>query len=126
MAKTRPTAAALIPLTVRRIVDGDTIVADFHLPYGTTLSGEMTRAADYDAFETRRGRHTTEGEVILGKEAAAHLAKILDGRLVMAKIRGRGRRDVFGRLLASWWTYEDGDLTSVAEQMRDYHKPPPF
>lgn len=118
--------AAPIPLTLRlssiTVIDGDTIKADVHLPYGVTLSQETIRASDYDAWESRRIRRSvgeiTDAELANGKRSKAALQAYADDlknpltllppvdHTTAPELPGNHRvewRDNYGRLLGQFW-----------------------
>lgn len=103
------TTAAQAQERVRYVTDGDT----FRL-----ASGERIRIAGIDAPESRKRQAKCSAEIALGKAAAAHARRLLDGQVVSLVRIGRsydrtvaevrlGGRDVAGQLVAAgvarWW-----------------------
>ena len=63
-----------------RVIDGDTVEADIHLPLDIVVQKQSIRLAGYDAWESskrRRSVNVTDEEVIKGKEATEALEALL-------------------------------------------------
>lgn len=142
--KAASAAAAPAPLTLRlsniTVIDGDTIKADVHLPYGVTLSQETIRASDYDAWESRRIRRSvgeiTDAELANGKRSKAALQAYADDlknpltllppvdHTTAPELPGHHKiewRDNYGRLLGQLWRRN----RSIADDMhRNGHTRP--
>lgn len=105
---------------VKRIKDGDTIVADVHFPWSVTLSNQDIRA-DFDTWEVSRTRRTIQyapDEIQRGRAASADLSLWLQGR-VLYLVPMKDERDGRGRMLAEWWIQKPG---SNPERLRDLMK----
>jgi len=81
---------------ITRVIDGDTVVADVDLGFGTWRHGERLRLAGIDAPEPR-GESRAAGEV-----ASAALAELVEDREVTICTL-RDESDGFGRYLAVIW-----------------------
>ena len=72
----------MIPITVDRIVDGDTLVGTIHLPYEVDLRNQEIRALGYDAWESRHVQRTgsasiSDEELAKGKAAREFFASLI-------------------------------------------------
>ena len=98
-----PTSAVLC--TVIEVHDGDTIIADMHLPFGIDLPRRSIRLYGADALEVSRTRQTvgfiTDEELAKGKIARDDLAKLLKTCDLYAEDSGHG--DPYGRPSAILW-----------------------
>lgn len=83
------------PATVRRVVDGDTLVVSVDLGFGVRME-RPARLARINAWETR-GWEKTRGEAARG-----WLASQVEGRAVTLRT-GRREFDKYGRLLVEVW-----------------------
>jgi len=115
-----PTFAA----TVVRVIDGDTLVATVHLPWGVDLRERTFRAIGYDAWETSKRRKSvsvTTNEVARGKEAKADLEKLLDDGLRVSPPNVSDRDiDPYDRDAARFYFQRGGRWLPVAEWMREH------
>lgn len=113
----------LYEITVRRVKDGDTLVADIHLPFDITLRKQDIRCNDYDAWESSRARRSvevTDAEIERGKAAAADLKKLLDSAdRVWIRPDEDDARDVYGRILGGIAIEKDGRKFSLAAWMSE-------
>jgi len=101
-----PTKALLIPATVTRIIDGDTIEVSLQ---GKT---EKVRLIGVDTPETK---HPDKPVQPYGPEAANYTEKQLAGEKIFLE-KDVSERDKYGRLLAYVWLAEPAGLTEA--QMR--------
>ena len=82
-----------------RVIDGDTVEADIHLPLDIVVQKQSIRLAGYDAWESskrRRSVNVTDEEVIKGKEATEALEALLASGSVSIKILSERSRDSYG------------------------------
>lgn len=116
-------AAELYEITVRRVKDGDTIVADIHLPFDITLRKQDIRCNDYDAWESSRARRSvevTDAEIERGKAAAADLRRLLaSADTVWISPDEDDARDVYGRILGGIAVEKGGKRFSLAAWMKE-------
>lgn len=101
------------PLTVTRVIDGDTIVADIDLGLGVTLTDEVIRANGYDAWETSLRSGVTHQEVAKGKEATEALKDLLQSGQVLLK--SDGKRGKYGRRIGELIVKQRTGLVHVAK-----------
>ncbi|WP_264843792.1 thermonuclease family protein [Caldinitratiruptor microaerophilus] len=87
------------PVTVRRVVDGDTFV---------TAGGQIVRLLGVNAPESVDPRRPPEH---YGRQAATALRRYLEGRQVLVA-PGRSPRDAYGRTLAWVWA-AGGDFVNA-------------
>lgn len=115
----QPDMVNLVPATVTKVHDGDTLRATIHLPYDVDLPNRSIRAQDYDAWEINRVRKTvviTDEELRKGKQAKAELERLLSlGRLHLEPIRGAD--GAYNREAARWWIYTGDGWINVAQHM---------
>lgn len=116
-------AEHLYEITVHRVKDGDTIVADIHLPFDITLRRQDIRCNDYDAWESSRARRSvdvTDEEIERGKKAAADLRQLLNrADRVWIVPDDDEARDVYGRVLGGIAVEVDGKRFSLAAWMSE-------
>jgi len=117
-----PLGSVKLAVEIEKVVDGNTADVTIYLPYGLATEGTI-RVLGYDAWESRKGRpgaEVTDAEVIKGKAAARALQEVCDLGEVFAEPEARGKRDVYGRLLARLWVKTSkGEVIDVAKWMRD-------
>lgn len=110
--------ATEFPLTVREVLDGDTIVADVEVGLdGLVFHSQTIRFADIDCWETTRRRaavKVTTAEIEKGKLAKADLEALLSSAKVITAAPADKPRDVYGRRLMSL----QADGKSIAEYLR--------
>lgn len=110
--------ATEFPLTVREVLDGDTIVADVQVGLdGLVFHSQTIRLADIDCWETTRRRaavKVTAAEIERGKKAKADLESLLSAAKVITASPSDKPRDVYGRRLMSL----QADGKPVAEYLR--------
>ena len=104
-AAAEPGAAAGVRVTVKKVIDGDTLLVS-ELPTGT----ELIRLIGVDAPETGAGRTTRE---CFGLEAQRWLAAEAPRGSTLTLVPDVGARDRFGRLL--FYAYRaDGTFLNAA------------
>ena len=114
----------MIPVTVFRIVDGDTVVGTIHLPFECDLRNQEIRALDYDAWESRKAQRSgssgvTPEEIQMGKLAKDKLTEIMSEAREVYLVPGKKYWDNFGRALGELYVEnEKGEVESVAQIMR--------
>jgi micrococcal nuclease len=89
-------AAIITPVTVQRVIDGDTVEVDY---FGKK---ESVRLIGVDTPETK---HPTKGVQPYGREASVFTKSALEGRNIWLEFDVE-QRDRYGRLLAYVWTSE--------------------
>ena len=99
------TNANIHKLIVKRVIDGDTIVASIIMDLDICLVEQIIRMSDYDAWESskrRRSVDVTDEEVQKGKIATKMLKILLSNHeYVYIKIDRSNQRDHYGRVLGS-------------------------
>lgn len=105
------------------VIDADTIYAErLHIGFGVELHAEKIRAADYDAWESkryRRGKNITDEELRKGRLAANELRELLAGhRLFAYPVSGKRSRGSFGRLLANFRYCKLDEPAELSLQLR--------
>lgn len=112
----------LLPATVIKVHDGDTLRATIHLPYDVDLPNRSIRAQDFDAWEINRVRKTvkiTDEELRRGKLAKAELERLLSlGRLYLQPVKGAD--GAYNRETARWWIDTSDGWLDVAKHMIDH------
>lgn len=108
------------------LTDGDTITASVLLTHDIRLTRQAIRAANYDAWESRRNRQSkpfadfTDAQWAIeqakGEKAKQELAELLASGELYVVLKGR---DVYGRLLGEFWVYrrDTDELVDVAKHM---------
>ncbi len=84
----------LVPATVRRVADGDTVIATLQTPGRGLQATERIRLVGIDCPESRQRPW--------GPRATARLRQLVDGRPVTLEVALQSR-DRYGRLLAAVW-----------------------
>lgn len=107
-------------LTVKRVVDGDTLHGTIHLPYGIDYTPKGIRALGYDAWESsKRRKGVTDEEVVKGKKATTYLQNLLKGRKVyIVLIEPEGSHGKYGRALGLLAIQREGKLEWVSTLMK--------
>lgn len=87
-----------VPATVRRVVDGDTIIAAIPTPGGGLQPTERVRLVGIDCPES--------SQIPWGPQATARLRQLVAGNPIGLEVAFQSR-DRYGRLLASVWVGKD-------------------
>ena len=113
----------MIPVTVFRIVDGDTVVGTIHLPYEVDIRNQEIRALGYDAWESRKVSRSgsvgiSQEEMDKGKVAKAYLDSLMSEAKEVYIVPGLKPWDSFGRALGHLHIERTkGSVESVAQLM---------
>lgn len=114
-------------VTVKSIIDADTVNGDIHLPFGNLVMVDRSiRAHGYDAWETSRRRRVLnltpeqwDVELQRGEKAKREFVELLDGgTLWISPIPQHEDIDPYDRIDARWKVYKGGIGYDVADYAR--------
>ena len=102
-------------ISIVRVIDGDTLVANFDLGMHVHIIKEI-RMLDYNAPEMFQQHAKTKAEAVFGALAKDRLVEMLSGTSLFMAATTLDKTDKYGRVLAT--IAIPGHTTSLNEQMR--------
>lgn len=118
IVKQTPTVSVdTLKLSLIRIIDADTFVADVYLPLSITLEDQHIRCLDYDGVELND---------VKGLAAKNELESLLtDSDIFIMVGEQKNERDSFGRILGRAYCRKQDKIIPVSEWMKSkgYSKP---